>query len=108
MGSKGNTQEVMVQSYCDEVYTELAGMRLKILTMTDDLSAVYGEETTPFSTFKRHLEELADQIEWKLQILSHACPYEWKGSKEKVESIVSVEQPDIVQGPEFAGGYVGG
>lgn len=108
MGSIRNVQETMVASFCDEVYTELAGMRMKILTMTDELSTTYGEETAPFNTFKRHLGELADQIEWKLQILSHACPYEWKGSKEKVESTVSVREPDIAQGPDFSGGYVGG
>ena len=108
MGTIRNAaEETEVRSFCDEVYTELAGMRMKILAMNDELSVNYGENT-PYTAFKRHLVELADQIEWKLQILSHACPYEWKGSTEKVESIVSVQQPDIATGPEFSGGYVGG
>lgn len=107
MGTVHTPKEVMVQAFCDEVYTELAGMRMKILAMNDELSLNYGDETPPYTTFKRHLTELADQIEWKLQILSHACPYDWKGSKEKVESIVSV-QPEVAPGPDFSGGYVGG
>lgn len=108
MGSARNAKETMVKSFCDEVYTELSGMRLKIMAMNDELSVNYGDETVPYNTFKRHLNELAEQIEWKLQILSHACPFEWKGSKEKVESVVSVRQPEATTGPDFSGGYLGG
>lgn len=96
------------KSFCDEVYTELAAMRMKILMMSDDLSMAYGDDSQPNHMFKRHLGEIADQIEWKLQILSHACPYDWKGSKEEVESTVSVNQTEAGVGPDFSGGYVGG
>lgn len=108
MGSVRSVEQPSVRSFCDEVYTELAGMRMKLLAMTDELSVNYGDDTVPYNTFKRHLLELAEQLEWKLQILSHACPFEWKGSKEKVESIVSVRQPEPATGPDFSGGYVGG
>lgn len=97
-----------VRAFCNDVYTELAGMRMKLLMMSGDLADIYGEESRPLNTFKRHLNELADQIEWKLQILSHACPYDWKGSAENIETVVSVKQPDTAEGPEFSGGYVGG
>lgn len=107
MGSVKDVEGKFVQSFCDEVYAELAGMRMRILSLSDELSVTYGDDSKPLNTFKRHLTELADQIDWKLQILSHACPYEWKGSQEKVESVVSVRQPDTT-GPEFSGGYLGG
>jgi hypothetical protein len=108
MGNVRDIRYTTVKSFCDEVYTELAGMRMKIIMMSDDLSMAYGDDSQPLNMFKRHLSELADQIEWKLQILSHACPYDWKGSKEAVESIVSVRQSETVEGPDFSGGYVGG
>ena len=108
MGSVRELKDTTVKSFCDVVYAELAGMRMKILMMSDDLSMAYGDDSEPNRTFKRHLAELADQIEWKLQILSHACPHDWKGSKEEVESIVSVRQPEAVEGPDFSGGYLGG
>ena len=101
-------KDINVKAYCDEVYTELEGMRMKLLTMIDDLSCAYGEEDKTIKSFERHLTDLADQIEWKLQILSHACPYDWKGSVERVESTVSVQQPEVAEGPDFSGGYVGG
>ena len=108
MGSVLDIKKSGVKSFCDEVYTELEGMRMKILTMGHELSMAYGDDSEPNHMFKRHLSELADQIEWKLQILSHACPYDWKGSKEEVESTVSVRQQETTEGPDFSGGYVGG
>jgi hypothetical protein len=103
-----SVKDISVKAFCDDVYTELAGMRMKLLTMIDELSISYGEEGQPFKNYHRQLTELADQIEWKLQILSHACPYDWKGSVEKVETVVSVREPDVSGGPDFSGGYVGG
>ena len=105
MGTILDKKNTEVKSFCDEVYTELEGMRMKILMMSEDLSTTYGDDTQPNQTFKRHLGELADQIEWKLQILSHACPFDWKGSKEDVESTVSVGQTEAA---DFSGGYLGG
>lgn len=101
-------EETEVRAFCNDVYTELAGMRMKILMMSNDLVETYGEGSRPLNSYKRHLNELADQIEWKLQILSHACPYEWKGSAENIETVVSVKQPETAEGPDFSGGYVGG
>lgn len=101
-------KEIMTKAFCDEVYGQLGGMNLKLRALTDELAMTYGEETEPFKTFKRHLLELADQVEWRLEILSHTCPYDWTGSRENVETVVSVKQPEITAGPEFSGGYIGG
>jgi len=108
MGTADYEKKILTKSFCDDVYVELTAMGLKILTMKDELAMTYGEESEPFKTYQRHLVELADQIEWRLQILSHACPSDWKGSQEKVESVVSVRAPEATTGPEFSGGYLGG
>jgi len=111
MGSKKeikSDKEIMTKAFCDDVFTELEGIRLKILTMKDELELTYGKDSEPFNHYERHLMELADQIEWKLQILSHACSYDWKGSVEKVEVGVSVQEIEVATSPEFSGGYVGG
>jgi hypothetical protein len=101
-------KNINVKAFCDDVYTELAAMRMKIYTMIDELTLTYGSESEPNSTYQRHLTELAEQIEWKLQILSHACPFDWKGSVEKVETGVSVQPVEVKSGPDFSPGYVGG
>jgi hypothetical protein len=95
------------KDYCDDVYTELSGMRDRIMRMREDLARTNAGEAHFFELFDRHLGELADQLEWKLQILSHACPYDWKGSAGYEENRVSVGQ---VEKPitDFSGGYLGG
>jgi hypothetical protein len=101
-------KEINVKGFCDAAYTELSGMKKKILDMRDDLAHTYGAETKVFGMYERHLRELADQIEWKLQILSHACPFDWKGSVEYAENIVSVGPAEKAPEIEFSGGYLGG
>jgi hypothetical protein len=93
------------KSFCDDVYTELAVMKTRLDDMRDNLVRAYGENTEIFGTYDRHLRELSDQIEWKLQILSHACPHDWKGSDEYAEmaSVGPVEKDE-----NFSPGYLGG
>jgi hypothetical protein len=95
------------RDYCNDVYTELSGMRDKLMKMREDLARTYGGEAPLFSLFDRHLGELVDQVEWKLQILSHACPYDWKGSAGYEENLVSVGQVEKTTN-DFSGGYLGG
>lgn len=94
---------------CDNVYTEFSGMKDRLLAMRDDLARTYGEETKIFGLIEKHLTELVDQIDWRLQILSHACPYDWKGSSESEydENTVSVG-PAERTAIDFSGGYLGG
>jgi hypothetical protein len=94
------------KNYCDDVYTELAGMKDRIVKMQRDLVRMYPSQKEFVEKFERHLRELADQIDWKLQILSHACPYDWKGSSES-----EYEENSVSVGPsgnDYAGGYLGG
>jgi len=93
------------KSFCDDVYAELSVMKKKLGEMRDSLARTYGAKTEIFRMYDRHLLELFDQIEWKLQILSHACPYDWKGSEEYVET-ASVEPVD--KNVDFSPGYIGG
>ncbi len=104
----GTVMDAKTKGYCDEVFTQLSGMQKKILEMKDNLARTYGTEKSGlFETFERHLSEIADHIEWKLQILSHACPYDWKGSVD-AENIVSVGPAEKFPEIDFSGGYVGG
>jgi hypothetical protein len=101
-------KDMNVKGFCDTTFVELSGMHKKLVELRDNLARTYGAESPIFGVYERHLCELADQIEWKLQILAKACPYDWKGSAEGVESVVSVGQPEKIAETEFSGGYVGG
>jgi hypothetical protein len=101
-------KEINVKNFCDVVYTELSGMKKKILDMREDLARSYSAETDTFGMYERHLCELVDQIKWKLQIQSHACPFDWEGSTGYGENFVSVGPAEKSLMTEFSGGYLGG
>lgn len=101
-------KDINVKGYCDAVNTELAGMKERIRALREDVKRAYGPDSELVRTHERHLVELADMIEWKLQILMKACPFEWKGQDEGVESIVSVGPAEKAPATDFSGGYIGG
>jgi hypothetical protein len=103
------TAKEVKKGICDGVYTELAGVKEQLLAIRGKLGSNFGKDTATFGLFDRHLGELVDQIDWKIQILSHACPYDWKGSSasEYEENTVSVGPPDK-SAIDFSGGYLGG
>lgn len=94
---------------CDNVFSGLTDVKKRIEALRDDLARTYKTEDKLFGLYERHLCELVDQIDWKIQIMSHACSYDWKGSAEAEyeENTVSVGPADT-SNSDFAGGYLGG
>jgi hypothetical protein len=105
MASLTNVKES--KGFCDEVYTVLADMKEKILELKGRSVAKSPGIDIEGGMFGRHLSELADQIDWKLQILAHSCPVDWKGSAdyEETAQVNAMEKPGDI---EFSPGYVGG
>lgn len=102
------TVDRKIKGYCDTMFHELSEMKRKVLALEDELAKVYGIEDEHYEIQARHLCEISDFIDWKLQILVKACPYDWKGLGDDVETIVSVRTPETASGPEISGGYLGG
>lgn len=96
------------KEYCDEVLGELAYMIQNIKDLREQGALAYGRESGVFREHDRHLEDLEEYIDWKLQILTTACPFEWSGLGEDVESVVSVRQPESSVAAEVSGGDMGG
>jgi len=95
------------KGFCDEVYTQLTDMKERIIALTDRSVAKIPGDGIEGGMFVRHLRELVDQIDWKLQILSHSCPVDWKGSVDYVET-AQVNTTEKFGDNEFSPGYVGG
>ena len=104
----GTVKDIKKNAYCDEVLGELAYMIDSINGLRDMLAATYGKDTRLFQEHDRHLAELAEHIDWKIQILTISCPFDWKGLGPDVQSEVSVRQPEAAAGGDISGGYVGG
>jgi hypothetical protein len=105
MASLMNVKES--KGFCDEVYTKLADMKKQLIELKGRSVAKSPGLDIEGGMFGRHLGELADQIEWKLQILAHSCPVDWKGSAD-YEEIAEVDTMEKSRDVEFSPGYVGG
>ena len=107
-GMMGIVKDIKKNAYCDEVLGELAYMIQGVNELREMLGTTYGKDTELFRVHDRHLVELADYMDWKLQILTTACPFEWKGLGDDVQSVVSVRPPEMAAGRDISSGYLGG
>lgn len=104
----GSVKDIQKNEYCDEVLNELAYMIQNVHELRVMLEKAYGKESDVFRIHDRHLVELAEHIDWKLQILATACPFDWKGLGPDVQSEVSVREPEMAAGRDISSGYLGG
>ena len=96
------------KEYLKEVFTELEAVKGRILALRKDLALVTAGKGTIYPAHDRHLLELAEYIDWKLQVLEKGTGFDWKAAGMSVESDVSVSAPERSAGPDFSGGYLGG
>ena len=107
-GMMGTVKDIKKNAYCDEVLGELAYMIQGVHELREMLGKTHGKDTELFRVHDRHLVELADFMDWKLQILTTACPFDWKGLGPDVQSEVSVREPEMAAGRDISSGYLGG
>ncbi len=96
------------KDYLKEVFSELEAIKIKVLALRKDLAETSGRTGRLFMEHDRHLLEMAEYIDWKLQVLEKGTPFDWKTAGTMVESDVSVSPPENAEGPDFSGGYLGG
>jgi len=101
-------KEIKEKAYLEDIYKELEGIKMKLSGLREDLARSYGKDTPTFITHDRHLLEMFEYIDWKLQVLEKGTGFDWKAANKSIESDVSVGQTDNTKGPDFSGGYVGG
>jgi len=104
----GTVKDIKKNAYCDEVLSEIAYMIQSVQDLRDMLGKAYDRDSEVFKVHDHHLAELADLMDWKLQILTTACPFDWKGLGPDVQSEVSVRQPEVSAVRDTSGGYLGG
>jgi hypothetical protein len=104
-------REIKEKVYFDEVYNVLEGIKMRLYVLREELARTYGKDSKMLLDHDRHLLEMAEYIDWKIQVLEKGTSFDWKtakGNKEEVETGVSVLETDNRTGPDFAGGYIGG
>jgi len=104
-------KEIKEKVYFEEVYNVLDGFKMKLYVLREELARTYGEDSRMFLDHDRHLLEMAEYIDWKIQVLEKGTSFDWKttrGNRERIESDVSVLPPETATGPEISSGYFGG
>lgn len=96
------------KEYLKELFSELESVKGRVLALRKDVAQVTAGKGTIFAAHDRHLLELAEYIDWKLQVLEKGTGFDWKAAGTIVESDVSVRAPEKSSGPDFSGGYLGG
>lgn len=103
--------ELKEKTYFEDVYKELEGIKMRIFILREELSRTYGKDSPMLLAHDRHLVEMAEYVDWKLQVLEKGTSFDWKtakGNKKDIQSDVSVQPPENITGPDFSGGYLGG
>lgn len=97
--------------YFEEVYNVLEGFKLRLYLLREELARTYGKESRLFLEHDRHLLEMAEYVEWKIQVLKKDTSFDWKaarGNRDEIESDVSVLPPETETVSSISGGDVGG
>jgi len=104
-------KEIKEKVYFEEVYNVLEGFKLRLYLLREELARTYGADSRMFLDHDRHMIEMAEYIDWKIQVLEKGTSFDWKtvtGIREKIESDVSVMPPGTATESNISGGYIGG
>ncbi len=101
-------KKIKINGYCDEVSEKLMSIKESIHMLQEDAKKVYGEDRGLSKSYVQHLCELADMVEWKLQLLMKACPFEWKGTDREYDRVASVAFSEEIAKSDFSGAYIEG
>jgi hypothetical protein len=103
------TKHMRVNDYCDCLYTELSSMKESLGAFLDQINLMEGKERGALQSHVRHLNELIQAIDWKLEIFSKQCPVDWSKFGKESESATSVPSSEKIKEKDFpSGGYAGG
>jgi len=103
--------ELKEKAYFEDVYRELEGIKMRLYVLREELARTYGIDSPMLLAHDRHLVEMAEYVDWKIQILEKGTPFDWKtakGGRLNIQSDVSVRAPEDITGQEISGGYLGG
>ena len=103
--------ELKEKLYFEEVYSVLKGMKMKLYVLREELAKTYGKDSRVLIEHDRHLIEMAEYIDWKLNVLEKGTSFDWKnakGNRDTFESDVSVRPPEDTTRADISGGYLGG
>jgi hypothetical protein len=77
--------EIKEKAYFEDIYRELEGIKTRFYVLRKELATTYGIDSPMLLAHDRHLVEMAEYIDWKLQILEKGTSFDWKSAKGQIE-----------------------
>lgn len=103
-----SVKNIEFRNYCDTMYSELSGMKSRLLGFVKEIEGMKGPEKEVLKSHVAHFRDIANTIDWKLEILTRVCPFEWTGYP-GVERTASVHaDEELSREQRVSGGYGGG
>jgi len=104
----GSAKNIGITNYCDAVFDELTDMKSRVLDLVGCIEHMKGEEKEIVKSHITHLRDIANLIDWKLELVTKVCPAGWTKYSLGAENIVSVKVPDESNRELAAAGDMGG
>ena len=77
------------KAYCDSVGIELAGWKAKLYDVIRKTDSLADKEKEKVGSTLAELHEIVDDLNKRIEWLSHECPVDWVGPKEESEDKIS-------------------
>ena len=77
------------KSYCDSVGIELTSWKAKLYDVIRKTESLADEDEKVGSTLTE-LHDIVDDLNKRIEWLSHECPVDWVGPKEEIEDKISL------------------
>lgn len=88
---------------------ELSSIKSRLLVFVKEIEQMTGSEREKLSPHVRHFNDIISFIDWKLEILTKVCPFEWTGYNTDAERTVSVlPEKDFSEKESVSAGFIGG
>jgi len=102
-------RHIDINGYCDCLFEELSNIKDSLGGLVTQIETMEGKERGVLVSHVRHLKELIEAVDWKLEIFSKECPVDWSKFGKESESSASVPSPDSFKESDFPpSGYDGG
>ena len=96
------------ESYCDRMYIELSDMRLRLIGFVKEIGRMEGPEKEMVKSHVSHFMDLVKASDWKLEILTKVCPFEWGGYKDAERTASVRVDEEFTEKLSIGGGNFGG
>jgi hypothetical protein len=102
-------RHIDINGYCDCLYSELSNMKDSLNAFLTQIDLMGGKEKGVLSSHVKHLHELIQTIDWKMEIFSKECPVDWNKFGKESDSTTSVPLSESLRERDFpSGGFAGG